>query len=322
MILYLAPLQGFTDYPFRNSYSKFFTGFDISIAPFISALPGGRFKKKEMRDVHLEKNHILPVIPQIMGNDPDDFVTVANRLYDHGYETVNWNLGCPYKMVAKKKRGSGLLCFPEDIRTFLEKALPMMKTTLSIKMRLGRHSEDEMYTLLPMLNDFPIDEITIHPRTGIQMYDGSVHLDYFEKALELSKHPVIYNGDITDLQSFKTLKDRFKGVDKWMIGRGVLSDPFLPMTIKKEYGIIQKDLTENKTSIVKKYHDDYYQRRLEYLCGPAHLTDRMKAFWFYLSGSFENGELFFKKVKKAKDTDQYYNLVEAFFDSEPEWICQ
>lgn len=321
MILYLAPLQGFTDHPFRNSYSKFFTGFDISIAPFISALPEGRYKKKEMRDVMPENNHGLPVIPQIMGNDADDFLPVANALYEYGYKSVNWNLGCPYKMVAKKKRGSGLLCHPDDIKRFLDKALPLMKNTLSIKMRLGRHSEEEIYTLIPLLNQYPIDEITIHPRTGVQMYNGSVNLDYFQEVLEMSNHPIVYNGDITDLDSFKNVYEKFGNVNRWMIGRGVLSDPFLPMTIKKEYGTLEYDVSESKTKIIKKFHDDYYERRLEYLSGPAHITDRMKSFWFYLAGSFDKGDKFFKKIKKVKTPENYKAMVEQFFDTNPEWLC-
>ncbi len=322
MILYLAPLQGFTDHPFRNSYSKFFTGFDISIAPFISALPGGRYKKKEMRDVLPENNHGLSVIPQIMGNNPDDFLPVVNILYDYGYKSVNWNLGCPYKMVAKKKRGSGLLCYPDDIRKFLDKALPLMKSTLSVKIRLGRHSEDEIYKLIPLFNEYPIDEITIHPRTGVQMYNGSVNLDYFKEACVMSKHTIVYNGDITDIDTFKRLHEKFKTISRWMIGRGVLSDPFLPMTIKNEYGILGSEVEESKTSIIKKFHDDYYDRRLEYLSGPAHITDRMKSFWFYLAGSFDKGDKFFKKIKKVKTPEQYKRGVEQFFDTDPEWLCR
>lgn len=321
MILYLAPLQGFTDHPFRNSYSKFFSGFDIAIAPFISILPDGRYKKKEMRDVLPEKNFGLPVIPQIMGNNAGDFLPVAEKLYDYGYTSINWNLGCPYKMVAKKKRGSGLLCFPDDIKRFLDEALPKIKNTLSIKMRLGRYSEDEIFTLIPIFNQYPIDEITIHPRTGIQMYEGEVNLDQFEKVLEVSEHTIVYNGDITDVASFNKLQKRFPVIERWMIGRGVLSDPFLPMTIRQQND--QFDDAEpsgNKTEIIRLFHNDYYEQRLEYLNGPAHLTDRMKAFWFHLAGSLENGDKFFKKIKKVKTPEQYKIIVNQFFDSGPEWL--
>ena len=205
MILYLAPLQGFTDRVFRNSFSRFFKGFDLSIAPFISALHGGRYKNKELRDVLPENNRLLPVIPQIMGNDPDDFAAVAAALHDLGYTTVNWNLGCPYKMVAKKMKGSGLLCFPDVVDSFLDRVFPMVKTGISIKMRLGRYDHREIFTLMPVLNRYPLDEITIHPRTGVQMYEGTVDLDTFEEACAMCDHPVVYNGDIRSLGDFEKI---------------------------------------------------------------------------------------------------------------------
>lgn len=314
MLLYLAPLQGFTDRVFRNSYSRFFSGFDVAIAPFISAMQEGRSKKKEIRDVLPEHNQLMPVIPQIMGNNPSDFAVVANLLYDMGYTSVNWNLGCPFKMVAKKKKGSGLLCFPDLIDSFLERVYPMMKTRLSIKMRLGRYDAKEIFTLMPILNRYPLDEITIHPRTGVQMYNGGVDLDLFEEACSMSKHTIVYNGDIRNREDFERLSRRFGFIDRWMIGRGILTDPFLPMTIRGEC-----DKVSDKTNTIKQFHDEYYRERLDYLSGPAHVTDRMKSFWSYLAPSLEGGQGFFKQVKKITNPDLYIKAVDVFFERGTRW---
>ena len=315
MILYLAPLQGFTDRVFRNSYSMFFKGFDIAIAPFISALQGGRYKNKELRDVLPENNRILPVIPQIMGNDPLGFADVSHVLCDLGYTTVNWNLGCPFNMVAKKKKGSGLLCFPDEVDAFLDKVFPLMKTGLSIKMRLGRYDCREIFTLMPVLNRYPLDEITIHPRTGVQMYDGTVDLDTFEEAYAMSVHRVVYNGDIRSLEDFQAISQRFPAIDRWMIGRGVLTDPFLPMTIR-----CGKDTVTDKAVMIKQFHDAFFQERIEYLASPVHVMDRMKSFWSYLAPSFDGGHAFFKIIKKINDPVVYRVHVERFFEQDPRWI--
>lgn len=317
MMLYLAPLQGFTDKVFRNSYTRCFEGFDISIAPFISALQEGRFKKKEIRDVMPEENRQLPVIPQIMGNNPQDFAVVANLLYDMGYPSVNWNLGCPYKMVAKKQKGSGLLCFPDRVDAFLDAVFPLMKTRLSIKMRLGRHEKEEIHALAPILNRYPLDEITLHPRTGVQMYEGTVDLDAFDHASRILNHTLVYNGDIRNHDDFLRISRRFAFIDRWMIGRGVLSDPFLPMTIKHGCDTLT---STKKIDMIKQFHDDFYMERLAYLSGPAHVTDRMKSFWSYLAPSLEDGDGFFKQVKKVKTPEQYEAVVERFFDHGTRWI--
>ncbi len=315
MILYLAPLQGFTDRVFRNSFSRFFKGFDLSIAPFISALHGGRYKNKELRDVLPENNRLLPVIPQIMGNDPDDFAAVAAALHDLGYTTVNWNLGCPYKMVAKKMKGSGLLCFPDVVDSFLDRVFPMVKTGISIKMRLGRYDHREIFTLMPVLNRYPLDEITIHPRTGVQMYEGTVDLDTFEEACAMCDHPVVYNGDIRSLGDFEKISKRLGSIDRWMIGRGVLTDPFLPLAIKNG-----SDTVENKVELIRQFHDAYYQERLETLSGPIHVMDRMKSFWSYLAPSFEGGDELFKQIKKVRDPKVYDIRLEEFFRKGTHWI--
>lgn len=317
MLLYLAPLQGFTDKVFRNSFSRHFQGFDLAIAPFISALQEGRHKKMEMRDVLPEENRLLPVIPQIMGNNPHDFAVVANKLFDMGYPSVNWNLGCPYKMVAKKQKGSGLLCFPERIDAFLDTVFSLMKTRLSIKMRLGRYEKSEIDALSPILNRYPLDEITVHPRTGVQMYEGTADLDAFDHATRILNHTLVYNGDIRNHEDFLRISRIFKFIDRWMIGRGVLSDPFLPMTIKHGCDTLSNT---KKIEMIKQFHDDYYMERRAYLSGPAHLTDRMKSFWSYLAPSLEGGDGFFKHVKKVKNPEQYEDVVERFFDRGIRWI--
>ena len=137
IILYLAPLRGFTEYIYRNAFSRHFGGFDVAVAPFIPTMTDARLKKKHLRDVMPENNQAMPVIPQIIGNKAADFILLAKRLFDQGYETVNWNLGCPFPMVAKKQRGSGLLPYPQKIEAFLEATISAIPNRLSIKARLG-----------------------------------------------------------------------------------------------------------------------------------------------------------------------------------------
>jgi len=229
--LYLAPIRGITDAIYRQTFMRYFGGFDCAVAPFLTTFHGATIKATHLTDLLPENNTLLPVIPQILSKNPDNFIGVAQELYDLGYGTVNWNLGCPYPRVAKKKRGSGLLPFPEEIQTFLDK-IKIIPNSLSIKLRIGRRNPDEIFDLLPIFNTFPLTEIIIHPRTGEQMYNGSVDLDVFAQCLEKSDHPIVYNGDINDIKTFRALEERFPQIKRWMIGRGALADPFLPEEIK------------------------------------------------------------------------------------------
>ena len=308
-------MQGFTDYIFRNTFVRHFNGFDGAVSPFIATPKLVRAKSAHLKDVLPEHNSAMPLVPQILGNNPDTFVPLAGRLFDLGYAAVNWNLGCPFPVVAKKQRGSGLLPYPARIQDFLDKTVSSIPNRLSIKVRLGRKTTGEILKLLPIFNQYPLDEIIIHPRTGTQMYSGAPDLDTFEKCLELSHHRIVYNGDITDLKSFRDLSDRFKSIEKWMIGRAAVSNPFLPAIIKAG-----QDEFTNKVGLFKNFYEDLFEGYQQVFSGPGHLLDRMKGFWTYFSQSFENGNKIRKKIHRTHKLQRYLDIVERFYDEEASWI--
>ncbi len=237
-MLILAPMQGLTELMFRKVYHTCFPGaLDLAISPFLSLTHGNLADAwKKIDDVLPEANQdSIPVIPQILGKEPIEFVELANRLHEIGYSEVNWNIGCPMRRVTAKHRGSGILPYPDEVRSILDYIMPRLRPALSVKMRLGLHSPDEIFNLIPILNDYPLLNITIHPRTGKQQYSGQVDLDTFEQTLPLLKHQVIYNGDLCTVADFRRLRQRFPKIQHYMIGRGILYDPLLPLKIKNNH---------------------------------------------------------------------------------------
>ncbi len=237
-MLILAPMQGLTELMFRKVYRTCFPGaLDLAISPFLSLTHGNLADAwKKIDDVLPEANQdSIPVIPQILGKEPVEFVELANRLHEIGYSEVNWNIGCPMRRVTAKHRGSGILPYPDEVRSILDYIMPRLRPALSVKMRLGLHSPDEIFNLIPILNDYPLLNITIHPRTGKQQYSGQVDLDTFEQTLPLLKHQVIYNGDLCTVADFRRLRQRFPKIQHYMIGRGILYDPLLPLKIKNNH---------------------------------------------------------------------------------------
>lgn len=302
--LILAPIRGITDTIYRNAYSRYFAGLDLAIAPFVTTMQGKR--KKQLRDLDPEKNRNLTVIPQILSKNPLHFRELATTLSEMGYKEVNWNLGCPYPMVANKKRGSGLLPFPAEIKKFLEQ-ISGIELKLSIKTRLGYFQADEILKLLDIFNNFPLTELIIHPRTGKQMYTGKVDLEMFDRCLALSRHPVIYNGDIVSRNDFIRMAERFSRVSGWMIGRGILADPFLAARIKN------LPLPDSRTAQLRLFHDEIFTAYQQVLFGPGHILGRMKGLWFYLVHSFADSRKILKKIQKSKNIKQYNKIVEQIF---------
>ena len=315
--LILAPMRGITDAVFRNAFANSFGAFDAAVAPFISTISARRYRPSQLRDVLPENNHGPALIPQILSNDPGAFIALARALFDLGYPSVNWNLGCPFRRVAGKLRGSGLLPHPDRIDAFLDQVLAVMPNRLSIKARLGRYKADELLSLMPILNRYPLAELVVHPRTGLQMYTGTTDLPAYGEILAASSFPVVFNGDICTLETYQDLARRFPRTAGWMIGRGALANPWLPSLIRRG----DRAQIQIKMATVRRFHDTLLEGYCRLLSGPAHPVDRMKGIWRYLSLSFADGRRILKQVQKISAVERYREAVDRFFDSHPVWIA-
>ena len=300
-----SPLQGFTDFRFRNAFQHYFGGIDTFYAPYIRLNGQLKIKQSYQNDLQLENNSTLNVIPQVMTNDPDEFLFVVKYVQSLGYKELNWNLGCPYPMVTNSGMGSGLICNPTRINEVLHKAHNESDIVVSMKMRMGYENATEILDAFPVLDKYPLKNIAIHARIGKQLYNGPVDLDAFEKCISSTKHKLYYNGDITSVESFKKIQNRFPTIDHFMIGRGLIADPFLPNMIKND----TKAYPKNRWEIFSEFHDRIYQQYDEYLSGPTPIKMKMLGFWEFFSQSFPNPQKIVKAIKKASSPKKYQETV-------------
>ncbi len=304
--LYSSPLQGFTDFRFRSAFHEYFGGIDQYMAPYIRLNGKMDMKASTRRDLLPENNQIPDLIPQVLTKDAGELKFVIETVQKLGYKELNWNLGCPYPMVAKRGMGSGLLSKPGIIEEVLHNVLEESDIKLSVKMRLGYESADEIFEVLPVLEKFKLEHISIHPRIGKQLYKGDADLNRFENCLKQSSHTIIYNGDITSVQTFRKLEERFTTIDNWMIGRGLISDPFLPSMIKANTLVYPEDRYER----FREFHDSLFSSYEEALSGTKHVLIRMLQFWGYFIRSFPASPKGLKIIKKAKDYNSYKAAVQ------------
>jgi tRNA-dihydrouridine synthase len=307
-----SPLQGFTDFRFRNAFNDIFGGIDTFYSPYIR-LNGKRvIKPAYERDILPENNIGLEVIPQIITNDADEFLFVSKYIQQLGYKELNWNLGCPYPMVTKCGMGSGLINDAEKINSILNKVHNESDIIVSMKMRLGYENSDEILQALPVLDNYPLKNIAIHARIGKQLYKGGVNLDAFQECIDQTKHKLYYNGDITSVEKFHEMQNLFPSIDHWMIGRGLIADPFLPSMIKNNSTLYP----ENKLELFKEFHDILYQGYGESLSGASHLLLKMYHLWEYFSIHFSDSRKTLKKIKKAKSIRAYDLAVQEILKAE------
>jgi tRNA-dihydrouridine synthase len=299
MKLSLAPLQGYTDFPLRNAMHQHLGGVDNFYSPFLRLENDKTLKSKYLKDIHPDNNIGIPLVPQILVNSAADFLQLAQLITDFGYNEVNWNLGCPYPMVAKRKLGSGLIPYPDEIRDILENVLPKIKLNISIKIRTGYESPTEILGVLNAIKHLPLAEIILHPRLGKQVYKGQAELSYF---LEANKgYKLAYNGDIVSRDGFLQLKHELPNVEHFMIGRGLLANPFLAQEIKS--GMLLTTFEKKlKFELLHEYLWEHFNRSLS---GDSHVLNKMLSFWEYFALLFEVPKKVYKSIKKCKNAHQY-----------------
>lgn len=196
----LAPLRGVTVRCFRRVFAGVIAeaGFEEAVTPFVSAMPGvDPLADRELRGGPAAEPAGLRVTPQFIGKDPDSFSFCLARIREAGYETADLNCGCPFPMVRRKGRGSGLLRTPDALRRMLDAGCAAMGGgRLSVKARLGVERSDELLGLMPILNEYPLRFLAVHARTARQMYEGDVDATALESVRAAAKMPVVANGDL------------------------------------------------------------------------------------------------------------------------------
>ena len=312
MKYYIAPLEGVTGFVFRNAHYQFFHPADKYFSPFITPGINSTRKSKALKDVLPENNKCPNVIPQILTNKADEFNFTARQLKELGYDEINLNLGCPSGTVVGKRRGSGFLPYLNELDAFLEDiyndAEKKTGLKISIKTRLGKDSPDEFDAILDIYNQYPLEELIIHPRTREEFYKGVPHLDAFASGLEKSKAPVSYNGNIFTKQDNKKILEQFPNVDSIMIGRGMIANPALLDQILGDTEKIDKKK-------LKDFHDCLYEGYREIMYGEKPHLFKMKEVWGFMIYMFADNKKFAKKIRKAQRLKDYEMIVEELFET-------
>lgn len=307
-IFWFAPLHGITYHYMRNILFSHVVVFDFCIAPFVPAHKSEKLNVKKWTDLNPKNNSFVPVIPQLMGNDPYAMVETIQALQDQfGYQQVNWNIGCPMNQVVRKKRGCGVMPFPELVEEVVNQVAKKTNVSFSIKMRLGLTSQNEGIELVNILNHYPLDFLVIHPRLGVQQYDGVVNLDALEKLLSISNHKIVYSGDILDLEGFKHLQNRFPTIQNWMIGRGALRDPFLIEELKSG-NPIPFDIKKER---FKSYYFDL-QHSLFQLKSEQAALPKLKELWKYFAHFLKVSDPDLLSLLRINDIEEFKQLTESF----------
>ena len=183
--------------------------------------------------------------------------------------------------------------------------LGQVEINTAIKTRIGKDSPDEFYRLMEIYNQYPLQELIIHPRIQKDFYRNTPNWESFKLAVSVSKNPVCYNGDIFKSKDYERLKQMFPSVERVMLGRGLVANPMLAGEIQGN-GCLKKEP-------LREFHDLILSGYQETISGDRNVLFKMKELWAYLITTFENGEKHGKKIQKSQNIKDYITVVEELF---------
>ncbi len=306
MKIYFAPLEGITGHIFRNAYNEIYGHIDKYFAPFISPSEKCPITPRERKEVTPENNQGFYLVPQILTCRSEHFIEGARELQAMGYKEINLNLGCPSGTVCAKGKGAGFLPETLALQKFLDDIYSYAgsdSVKISIKTRLGYFNPDEFYDLLDIFNKYPVSELIVHPRIKSDFYKGEPRKEYYAYALEHSKCPLVYNGNIFSAKDYEEYSGSFgTGLDPVMLGRGLISDPSLADKLK---GFT----AETDFAKFKRLHDTIYHEYQKVMSPDINVLYKMRELWSYWQTLFDGKERDIKRLLKAKKYEEYEDVV-------------
>lgn len=304
MKYYLAPMEGLTDSVYRTLHQRYFGGIDRYYTPFFSPTEVHKLTAREVRELD-PANNPPTTVPQLLGKNADDFLWMAEQIAARGYSEVNLNLGCPSGTVTAKKKGAGMLADTDALDAFLDKVFARCPIDISIKTRIGYQEADELPALLEIYNQYPVCELTVHARTGKELYRGVPHLDAYEYVTKNTEIPLCYNGNVCTKADAAYIAERFSSTRAIMIGRGLLANPAL---------LSDKKVTR---ALMHDFHEDLVAHYARVLGSDHAVNGRMKEIWLLMSGVFDADKKYVKRLQQSKTLPELQGAVMALICEAP-----
>ena len=300
-----APLEGLTDSIYRRLHHQYFGSVDRYFTPFFSPTIHRSLTPREARELPKADSVGFVVVPQLLTRVPEDFLWMAGVCRDLGYAEVNLNVGCPSGTVTAKGKGSGMLRDLERLDAFLDSVFASTPLPVSVKTRTGFESPEEFGSILQVYNRYPIKEVIIHPRVRKAFYNGAVDMDAFRFALQESKNPLCYNGNLCTKAQISAFSREFPEVEAIMIGRGLIADPGL----LSPKGTTSAALEEFHNALLEKYTREFN--------GSRNAMFRLKENWRHWLCKFADSEKLGRRLRKATDVNEYKAITRDIFRTLP-----
>ena len=295
--LFLAPMSGITDYPFRRLAREM--GCRLAFTEMVSAeglLRKGQSFLKIEGDEH-------PISVQVFGSNPEVLAEAARTAEAMGADAIDINMGCPAQQIVEGGAGVDLMRFPEKVTGILTKVRRGVKCLLTIKIRSGWDNQHiNAVEISKIAADCGVDAITIHSRTKVQGFRGRADWNLIGEVKRAVHIPVIGNGDVTAPFLAKGMLEE-TGCDGVMIGRGALGNPWI-------FSGRPSGSLEEKTSIIHHHFSliqNYY--------GEKNSAHQIRKHLYWYTKGLPNCASFHSRLSHLKEKEALFDAIRSYFDS-------
>lgn len=306
--VFLAPMSGISDLPFRRIVSEYGAG--LVFSEMIASRAMIEHSRESLKMSTSCEDEVLAV--QLAGHDPAIMAEAAQMNVDRGASIIDINFGCPVKKVVNKLAGSALMQEIDLATQIMAAVVKAVDVPVTVKMRLGW---DENSLNAPELakraQDVGIQMVTVHGRTRMQMYKGEANWQAIRAVKEAINLPLIVNGDILSIEDAKEALKQ-SGADGVMVGRGTQGKPWLIrdiMAALKGQPIPKAPSAQEIQALMLRHYDDilaYYGPQKGVGLARKHLA-------WYLSG-FPGAAAVRNEINTMPDPAAVKTKINNFFD--------
>ncbi len=309
--VFLAPMAGVTDLPFRLICKRFGCGLLYTEMINAKALCYDDANTKKMLNI-MDEEH--PVAVQIFGSEPEFMGKAAKILNDYPNEILDINMGCPAPKVVKNGDGSALMRNPELAKKVLSSVVENSSKPVTLKIRKGWDDNSVNALEIALIaQEVGVDAITIHGRTREQYYAGNADWDIIKLIKDNLDIPVIGNGDVTSIEDAIKIKND-TNCDAIMIGRGAQGNPWIFERINhylKTGEILPPPTTDEKIGVAIDHMKLAIEEHGEYVA----VREMRKHIGWYLKG-MKNSARIRDKINKMEDPEEVIKTLKILTNSQ------
>ena len=310
--VFLAPMAGVTDMPFRLICKEMECGLTYTEMTSSKAFHYSDGKTQKIAQLDVREK---PAVVQIFGSDPDIMAETAQRLCEEGVDLIDINMGCPTPKIVKNGEGASLMLQQELAGRIINSVVRSSTVPVTVKMRKSWDESGQgcnAVELSQIAEANGASAVAIHGRTREQFYSGKADWEAIKKVKKSVNIPVIGNGDITSPEDAKQMLES-TGCDAVMIGRAAQGNPWIFSRVAKylETGeLLPQPSPKERMNMAVRHFNDMLKYKGEYVG----LREMRKHLAWYIKG-LKNSAKLREELNNIEDADKVIKMLMEFLHS-------